>query len=79
VPAEPANANLPRAVTVLEEAVRRAPDRPEPLLNLALAQARLGQEGKAKELVQKVLAMPLAEDTDLHEEAVRLSQALSKA
>ncbi|MFP2901827.1 tetratricopeptide repeat protein [Corallococcus sp. 4LFB] len=79
IPAEPANANLPRAVTVLEEAVRRAPDRPEPLLNLALAQARLGQEAKAKELVQKVLAMPLAEDTDLHEEAVRLSQALSKA
>ncbi|NRD50300.1 tetratricopeptide repeat protein [Corallococcus exiguus] len=79
VPSEPANAHLPRAVTVLEEAVRRAPDRPEPLLNLALAQARLGQEQKAKELVQKVLAMPLAEDTDLHEEAVRLSQTLSKA
>ncbi|RKH76813.1 hypothetical protein D7Y21_38250 [Corallococcus sp. AB045] len=79
VPAEPANTHLPRAVTVLEEAVRRAPDRPEPLLNLALAQARLGQEQKAKELVQKVLAMPLAEDTDLHEEAVRLSKTLSKA
>ncbi|MBN9681051.1 MULTISPECIES: tetratricopeptide repeat protein [unclassified Corallococcus] len=79
VPAEPANAHLPRAVTVLEEAVRRAPDRPEPLLNLALAQARLGQEAKAKELVAKVLAMPLAEDTDLHEEATRLSKTLSKA
>ncbi|NOJ98343.1 tetratricopeptide repeat protein [Corallococcus coralloides] len=79
IPAEPANAHLPRAVTVLEEAVRRAPDRPEPLLNLALAQARLGQEQKAKELVQKVLAMPLAEDTDLHEEATRLSRTLSKA
>ncbi|RKG51205.1 hypothetical protein D7X30_36010 [Corallococcus sp. AB011P] len=79
VPTEPANTHLPRAVTVLEEAVRRAPDRPEPLLNLALAQARLGQEQKAKELVQKVLAMPLAEDTDLHEEAVRLSKTLSKA
>ncbi|NBD10287.1 MULTISPECIES: tetratricopeptide repeat protein [Corallococcus] len=79
IPAEPANANLPRAVTVLEEAVRRAPERPEPLLNLALAKARLGDEKKAKELVQKVLAMPLAEDTDLHEEAVRLSQALAKA
>ncbi|RKG57923.1 hypothetical protein D7V80_38740 [Corallococcus sp. CA054B] len=79
VPAEPANTHLPRAVTVLEEAVRRAPDRPEPLLNLALAQARLGQEQKAKELVQKVLAMPLAEDTDLHEEATRLARTLSKA
>ncbi|RKG75636.1 hypothetical protein D7W82_36465 [Corallococcus sp. CA049B] len=79
IPAEPANAHLPRAVTVLEEAVRRAPDRPEPLLNLALAQARLGQEQKAKELVQQVLAMPLAEDTDLHEEATRLSRTLSKA
>ncbi|MFY1830960.1 tetratricopeptide repeat protein [Myxococcus fulvus] len=78
VPTEPANANLPRAVTVLEEAVRRAPERPEPLLNLALAQARLGQDVKALELVSKVLAMPLAEDTDLHAEATRLSRALSK-
>ncbi len=78
IPAEPADANLPRAVTVLEEAVRRAPERPEPLLNLALAQTRLGQEQKAKELVAKVLAMPLAEDTSLHEEATRLSQVLSK-
>ncbi|RYZ37566.1 MAG: tetratricopeptide repeat protein [Myxococcaceae bacterium] len=79
IPAEPADKHLPRAVTVLEEATRRAPERPEPLLNLALAQARLGQEKKAKELVQKVLAMPLSEDTDLHQEAVRLSQVLAKA
>jgi tetratricopeptide (TPR) repeat protein len=78
IPAEPADANLSRAVTVLEEATRRAPERPEPLLNLALAQARLGQEAKAKELVAKVLAMPLAEDTDLHAEATRLSQVLNK-
>ncbi|RKH40349.1 tetratricopeptide repeat protein [Corallococcus llansteffanensis] len=79
IPAEPADKHLARAVTVLEEATRRAPERPEPLLNLALAQARLGKDAKAKELVQKVLAMPLAEDTDLHQEAVRLSKALAKA
>ncbi|RKH08351.1 hypothetical protein D7V97_19785 [Corallococcus sp. CA053C] len=79
IPAEPADKHLARALTVLEEATRRAPERPEPLLNLALAQARLGKDAKAKELVQKVLAMPLAEDTDLHQEAVRLSKALAKA
>ncbi|RKH37960.1 tetratricopeptide repeat protein [Corallococcus sicarius] len=79
IPAEPADKHLPRAVTVLEEATRRAPERPEPLLNLALAHARQGKDAKAKELVQKVLAMPLAEDTDLHHEAVRLSKTLAKA
>ena len=79
IPAEPADKHLPRAVTVLEEATRRAPERPEPLLNLALAHARQGKDAKAKELVQKVLAMPLAEDTDLHQEAVRLSKTLASA
>jgi tetratricopeptide (TPR) repeat protein len=79
IPAEPADANLSRAVTVLEEAARRAPERPEPLLNLALARARLGQQDQARQLVAQVLAMPLAEDSDLHAEATRLSQALNKA
>ncbi|MCY1074339.1 tetratricopeptide repeat protein [Archangium lansingense] len=79
MPAEPAEQHLPRAITVLEEAVRRAPQRPEPLLNLALALSRAGQQAKAREQVKKVLALPLPETDEVRQEAARLEQALAKA
>jgi tetratricopeptide (TPR) repeat protein len=79
MPAEPETQHLPRAVTVLEEAVRRAPQQPEPLLNLALALARAGQQAKAREQVKKVLALPLPETDEVRQEAARLEQALAKA
>ncbi|HYO65762.1 MAG TPA: tetratricopeptide repeat protein [Archangium sp.] len=71
--------HLTRALTVLEEAVRRAPQRPEPQLNLALAFARAGQQTKAREQVKKVLALPLPETDEVRQEAARLEQALAKA
>ncbi|MFY0564010.1 tetratricopeptide repeat protein [Archangium lansingense] len=79
MPAEPAEQHLPRAITVLEEAVRRAPQRPEPLLNLALALSRAGQQAKAREQVKKVLVLPLPETDEVRQEAARLEQALAKA
>lgn len=79
IPSEQADQHIPRAVTVLEEAVRRGPKQPEPQLNLALAYARSGQKEKAKELVQKVLALSLPEADPVRQEAERLGQALGKA
>ncbi|MBU8899835.1 hypothetical protein DRW03_15940 [Corallococcus sp. H22C18031201] len=77
MPAEPAERHLPRAVTVLEEAVRRGPSQPEPLLNLALAQARSGQKDKARATVTKLLALSLPEGSELRDEATRLQKALA--
>lgn len=79
MPAEQADQHLPRAITVLEEAVRRGPKHPEPHLNLALALARAGQKPQAQEHVKQVLAMPLPEQDPMREEATRLAQALEKA
>lgn len=79
MPAEKEEQHLPRAITVLEEAIRRAPQQPEPQLNLALAFARAGQQAKAREQVKKVLALPLAETNEVREEALRLEQALELA
>ncbi|WNG33598.1 tetratricopeptide repeat protein [Archangium violaceum] len=79
MPAESENQHLPRAITVLEEAIRRDPKQPEPHLNLALALARMGQQAKAREQVKKLLALPLSEENPVRQEAVRLEQALGKA
>lgn len=79
IPSEQENQHLPRAVTVLEEAIRRDPKQPEPHLNLALALARTGQQAKALEQVKKVLALPLSEENPVRQEAIRLEQALGKA
>jgi tetratricopeptide (TPR) repeat protein len=79
MPAEPENQHLPRAVTVLEEALRRDPKQPEPHLNLALAFARSGQQARAREQVRKLLALPLSEEHPVRQEAHRLEQALGKA
>jgi tetratricopeptide (TPR) repeat protein len=76
MPAEPAEKHLPRAITVLEEAVRRKPDQPEPRLNLALAYTRTGDKAKAQAQAQEVLAAGLPEGHELLEQAERLLNAL---
>jgi tetratricopeptide (TPR) repeat protein len=68
--------NLSQAIEVLEEARRRAPARPEPLLNLALAHARLGHKEQAKALAGDVMKIAPAEAKELREQAERLSKAL---
>jgi cytochrome c-type biogenesis protein CcmH/NrfG len=67
--------NLAKAIEALEEARRRAPDRPEPVLNLALAHARQGNKKQGQELAREVLK--LVPQGDLHDQAQRLIQALS--
>jgi Flp pilus assembly protein TadD len=75
-PAEPPQKHMPRAITVLEEAVRRKPDQPEPHLNLALAYTRTGDKAKAQAQAQAVLAANLPPDNDVREQAERLLKAL---
>jgi tetratricopeptide (TPR) repeat protein len=76
MPATPPEKLLPRAVTVLEEAVRRQPDQPAPHLNLALAYTRLGEKAKAKTQAREALAANLPEGDDLREQAERLLKTL---
>jgi tetratricopeptide (TPR) repeat protein len=75
-PAEPPQKHMPRAITVLEEAVRRKPDQPEPHLNLALAYTRTGDKAKAQAQAKAVLAANLPPDNDIREQAERLLKAL---
>jgi len=76
MPATPPEKLMPRAVTVLEEAVRRKPDQPEPHLNLALAYTRTGDKAKAQAQAQAVLAANLPPESDLREQAERLLKVL---
>lgn len=66
--------NVAEAIEALEEARRRAPSRVEPLLNLALAQARQGNKAKSKELASAVVKQ--SGDKDLREQAERLLKSL---
>jgi tetratricopeptide (TPR) repeat protein len=77
MPATPPDQNVSRAVTVLEEAVRRGPEHPEPRLNLALAYVRAGKKDRARKEVQYLLAMPLPEEHPVRQEAERLKDALA--
>lgn len=75
-PGEPPEQHMPRAITVLEEAVRRKPEQPEPHLNLALAYTRTGNKAQARAQAQKVLdTQPPAAET-VREQAERLLKAL---
>lgn len=76
MPATPPEKLMPRAVTVLEEAVRRQPAQPAPHLNLALAYTRTGDKAKAQAQAKAVLAADLPEGDDLREQAERLLNAL---
>lgn len=75
-PAEPPEKYMPRAVTVLEEAVRRKPDQPEPHLNLALAYTRTGDKAKAQAQAKAVLSANPPPKDDVREQAERLLQVL---
>jgi Flp pilus assembly protein TadD len=63
---------LTAAVEILEEARRRAPDRLEPLLNLALVNAQKGDKAKAKALALDLLNQAPAGEKELREQAERL-------
>ncbi|MFL5348802.1 MAG: tetratricopeptide repeat protein [Hyalangium sp.] len=75
-PAEPEQKHIPRAITVLEEAVRRKPDQAEPHLNLALAYTRTGDKAKAQAQAKAVLAANPPPHDDVREQAERLLKAL---
>jgi len=68
---------VPRAVTVLEEALRRAPDRQEVLLNLALAYVRVNDRPRALELAKRVVALKLPDGDPAREQAERLVKKLA--
>jgi Flp pilus assembly protein TadD len=74
---QPQERALARAVTVLTEAMRRGPDRPEVLLNLALAYVRQNNRPKALELARKVVALELPPGNPAREQAERLVKKLS--
>jgi cytochrome c-type biogenesis protein CcmH/NrfG len=65
--------NVARAIEALEEARRRAPERVEPVLNLAVAYARQGDKAKSVALAREVLQR--ASDEGLREQAERLIKA----
>lgn len=76
MPADPPDKNLPRALTVLQEAVRRSPNQPEPRLNLALAYTRMGDKENAQIEALTVLSADLPEGHEVREQAQRLIAAL---
>lgn len=61
-----------RAITVLEEAVRRKPGQPEPLLNLALAYVRAGDDQAAMPRAEELIGLDLPRDHPLREQAETL-------
>ncbi|MFY1831259.1 tetratricopeptide repeat protein [Myxococcus fulvus] len=65
-----------QALEVLEEAHRRAPERPEPQLNLALVSARLGDKQRATQMAQSLLKLERL-DPEWREQAERLIKALA--
>jgi tetratricopeptide (TPR) repeat protein len=74
---DPPERAIPRAITVLEEARRRAPARQEVLLNLALAYVRAGNRAKALDLANQVVALKLPDGDPAREQAERLVKKLS--
>jgi tetratricopeptide (TPR) repeat protein len=73
---EPKEMAVARAVTVLEEARRRAPGRQEVLLNLALAYVRANDRAKALDLAKQVVALKLPDGDPAREQAERLVKKL---
>ncbi|MCY1018209.1 tetratricopeptide repeat protein [Pyxidicoccus sp. MSG2] len=71
-----ADERLTAASEILMEAIRRAPSRAEPLLNLALVTARKGETLKAKAMARQVLKMAPAGEKELREQAERLIKTL---
>jgi tetratricopeptide (TPR) repeat protein len=63
--------NVPRGISLLEQVRGQAGDRPEVLLNLAIAYAHAGRSAEAKAACSQVLADPSR--PDLHEQAGKLA------
>jgi tetratricopeptide (TPR) repeat protein len=70
------DAMVPRAITALEEAMRRKPGQLEPVLNLALAFARAKQPKKSEALAQHLLSFGLPSNDPLRTQAEKLVKAL---
>ncbi|HZH77601.1 MAG TPA: tetratricopeptide repeat protein [Archangium sp.] len=68
-----------QAREVLEEARRRAPHQPEPMLNLSLLYARLGEEDKARALLRELVALGPGLDPGLRTDAEELLEQLDGA
>ena len=71
-----ADERLTAASEILEEALRRAPSRVEPLLNLALVTARRGDKAKAQALAKDVIKKAPPGEKELREQAERLIKTL---
>jgi tetratricopeptide (TPR) repeat protein len=74
-----AERNIPRAITVLEEAVRRAPKQLEPMLNLALAYARANDRQKSQDIATRLLQFQMPANHPIREQAERLVKVLTKS
>jgi tetratricopeptide (TPR) repeat protein len=72
------NKHLSRAVTVLEEALRRKPKQPEPMLNLALAYVRVGKKDQSLKLANELVAMGLPPQHPIADQARRLVAAIKR-
>lgn len=70
--------HVPRAIEVLEQARRRAPSRPEPALNLAIAYVRAGRNAEAAPLARQLEA-GLPPDHPLRPQARSLAELLRTA
>lgn len=66
-----------QAKEALEEALRRAPQQPEPQLNLALVSMQLGEKDRARELAQQLVARGASLDPAMLEQVQRLLKQLS--
>ncbi|HYV49209.1 MAG TPA: tetratricopeptide repeat protein [Myxococcaceae bacterium] len=73
---EPKEMAVTRAITVLEEARRRAPRRQEVLLNLALAYVRTGDRARSLDLAKQVVDLQLPDGDPAREQAERLVKKL---
>ncbi|HLL04492.1 MAG TPA: tetratricopeptide repeat protein [Myxococcaceae bacterium] len=74
----PEGPDSPRqAKEALEEALRRAPQQPEPQLNLALVSMQLGEKDRAKQLAQQLVARGASLDPAMLEQVQRLLEQLS--
>jgi tetratricopeptide (TPR) repeat protein len=76
MPGDPPDQHLPRALAVLQEAVQRNPNQPEPRLNLALAYTRMGDKANAQIEAMTALAADLPEGHPVREQAQQLIASL---
>jgi tetratricopeptide (TPR) repeat protein len=69
--------NLQAAIEVLEDARRRAPAQLEPVLNLAMAHAQLGQKAQARALANEVIQRASPQQATLRQRAEKVLPLLA--